>query len=190
VHHRRLSWGVFVLPVVLGLLGLGVLFGTPPPDVRGLWQPELLSAHKLWAPVHAVLILLATVGLCVGFVASLMYLFQARRLRTKAPPGQGLRLLSLERLEAMNRRAIVLAFPLLTAGVLAGVVLLYRGSNAVTWHDPRVLSTMILWLAFALLLYLRFGYHLRGRQVALLTIMTFVVLLCCVALSHPLPQGE
>ena len=50
----------------------------------------------------------------------MMYLFQAHRLRAKTPPGQGLRLLSLERLEAMNRRAVYLSFPLLTAGVIAG----------------------------------------------------------------------
>jgi ABC-type transport system involved in cytochrome c biogenesis permease subunit len=182
VHHRRLSWGVFVLPLVLGLVGLGVLFGKPTDESKGLWQTE---PDKLWGPVHAVLILLATVGVCVGFVASLMYLFQAHRLRTKAPPGQGLRLWSLERLESMNRRAIVLAFPLLTAGMLAGVVLLVKGSDTVTWGDPRVLSTVVLWLAFAMLLYLRYGYHLRGRQVALMTIMTFLVLLCCLAISHP-----
>ena len=60
--------------------------------------------------------LLAAVGVCVGFLASVMYLVQAQRLRAKIPPGEGMRLLSLERLEAMNRHAINLAFPLLTAG--------------------------------------------------------------------------
>jgi ABC-type transport system involved in cytochrome c biogenesis permease subunit len=189
LHHRRLSWGVFVLPLILGLLGLGLLFGRPPADARGLWQEELLSPSRLWGPVHAVLILLATVGVCIGFLASLMYLIQAHRLRTKAPPGQGLRLLSLERLEAMNRRAIVLAFPLLTAGVLAGVVLIVQGSDTVGWTDPRVLGTAALWVVFALLLYLRFAQHLRGRRAALLTIAAFVLLLCCLAISHPLPQG-
>jgi ABC-type transport system involved in cytochrome c biogenesis permease subunit len=187
VHHRRLDWGVFVLPLVLGLVGLGLAFGQPPPEERGLWREQTLSLHNLWAPVHAVLILLATVGVCVGFLASLMYLFQAHRLRAKTPPGRGLRLLSLERLESMNRRAIVLAFPLLTAGMLAGVVLLVRGSDLVGWTDPRVLGTAALWLAFVVLLYLRYGYHLRGRQVALLTIATFVLLLACVALAHPIP---
>src|SRR5262249_27068597 len=158
----RLAWGLFVLPVVLGLVALGLAFGSPPQDQKGLWRDELQSAHRLWAPVHAVLLLLATVGVSVGFLASVMYLVQARRLRTKTPPGRGLRLLSLERLEAMNRRAILLAFPLLTAGVLAGAVLIVRGSDSVGWTDPRVLSTLVLWLAFAVLLYLRLGHHLRG----------------------------
>jgi ABC-type transport system involved in cytochrome c biogenesis permease subunit len=186
VHHARESRGMFVLPLVLVLLGLGVVFGEPPDGARGLWQPE---RHSPWGPVHAVFILLASVGVCVGFLASSMYLYQARRLRTKARPGQGLRLLSLERLETMNRRAIVAAFPLLTAGMLTGVFLLVQGSGRVTWLDPRVLGSVILWLAFVLLFYLRYGYHLRGRQVAVMTIVTFLLLLCCLVLSHPLPEG-
>lgn len=190
VHHRRLSWGVFVLPLVLGLLSFGLLFGQPAADERGLWQEELLEAHYFWGPVHAILIFLATVGVCIAFLASTMYLFQAHRLRIKAPPGQGLRLLSLERLESMNRRAIILAFPLLTAGMLAGAVIMLQGSDVVSWGDPRVLGTLVLWFVFVLLLYLRYGRHVRGRQFAFLTIAAFVMLLCCLAISHPLRQGD
>ncbi len=189
IHYRRLNWGIFVLPLIVGLLGLGLLFGQPPETARGLWQEDLHELHQLWRPVHVVLILLATVGVCVGFLASLMYLIQAHRLRTKAPPGQGLKLLSLERLEAMNRRALLLAFPLLTAGMIAGMVLIAR-SESVGWTDPRVLGTMVLWIVFALLLFLRFAQHLRGRQVAFLTIVAFLLLLVCVVLAHPIPGVE
>jgi ABC-type transport system involved in cytochrome c biogenesis permease subunit len=181
LHHRKQAWGVFVLPLVLGLLGIGVAFGGA--EVRAGKEP-LVGPHPLGA-LHGVLIFLATIGVCVGFVASLMYLFQAHRLRAKLPPGKGLRLLSLERLEAMNRRAILLAFPLLTAGVLAGAILLVQGSEVVAWTDSRVVSTTVLWLAFGVMLFLRLGHHLRGRQVALLTIAAFAMLLCCIILSHP-----
>ncbi len=132
--------------------------------------------------------LLAAVGLCVGFLASLMYLVQAHRLRAKTLPGHGLRLWSLERLEAMNRRAIVLAFPLLTAGMLVGLVLMFH-DHLSDWSDPRVLASVVLWLSFAVLLYLRYGYHLRGRPVALLTILTFVLLVGCLILPHWPGQG-
>lgn len=184
VRHRRLSWGVFVLPLVLGLLGLGVLFGPPPDDVKGISQ-----VGGIWGPLHGGLLLLATIGVCVSFLASIMYLIHARRLQTKAPPGGGLKLLSLERLEMMNRRAMVLAFPLLTAGILAGVVLML-GSDLVGWTDPRVLSTLVSWLAFVVLLYLRFAQHVRGRQAALLTIAAFFLLLCCMAIPHLRLAGE
>jgi ABC-type transport system involved in cytochrome c biogenesis permease subunit len=187
VHHRRLAWGVFVLPLILGLVSLAVALGRPPAAQEGV-RDEVLSFQDAWGPVHALLLFLAAVGVCVGFLASLMYLFQARRLSAKVPPGRGLRLLSLERLEEMNRRAISLAFPLLTAGVLIGLVRLSRGPLP-GWSDPRVLSAGVLWAAFAVLFYLRYGLHLRGRRVALLTIMTFALLVFCLALSHPVGQG-
>ena len=95
---------MFVLPVVVGLVALAWLMPAGPGGVgRG------------WGAVHGVLVLLAAIGISVGFLASVMYLVQANRLRAKANPTPRLKLLSLERLEAMNRRAIALALPLLTA---------------------------------------------------------------------------
>jgi len=187
LHHGRLAWGVFVLPLVLGLValgGLGAWLDPPPPDSPRFHFNNLLSLPA----VHATLLVLATVGLCVGFLASLMYLFQAQRLRAKVPPGHGLRLLSLERLEAMNRRAIYLAFPLLTLGMLLGAVLMFA-EGIPGWSDPRVLSTIVLWTTFAVLFYLRFSDQVRGRTSALLTILTFILLLCCLTLSHPIGQA-
>lgn len=185
LHHARLAWGVFVLPVILGLVALGALgsfVDPPPPDSR------FLVAWSTWQIVHATLLLLGTIGVCVAFLASLMYLLQAHRLRAKALPGHGLKLLSLERLEEMNRRAIILAFPLLTIGMLIGAVLMFV-NNRQGWTDPRVISFLVLWLAIALLIYLRYGLHLRGRQLALLTIVAFGLLLCSLTLSHPVGQS-
>lgn len=168
LHHSGLSWGVFVLPVVLGLTVLAGLF-TSQENAAG----RSLPWERFWASVHGGLLLLAAVGVSVGFVASVMYLVQAWRLQAKMPPGQGLRLLSLERLETMNRRALNLAFPLLTAGLLSGLALM-EGLHG--WTDPKVIGVALLWLLFAVLLYLRYGAHLRGRRLALLTILAFALL--------------
>src|SRR5262249_49274016 len=181
VHHRHRAWGIFVLPVVLGLVVLAALF----PRTESAAGELPFSGDGLWGRVHGGLLLLAAVGICVAFVASVMYLLQARQLRAKVPPGRGLKLFSLERLEQMNRRAINLAFPLLTAGVLVGAVLLAQHPEQVEgWLDPKVISTGVLWLVFALLLYLRYGVHLRGSQLAVLTIVTFALLLVTLASSH------
>lgn len=187
IHHRQLAWGVFVLPIVIGLIVLTTAF---PADgaAPGSWlaSVDVLRGERFWGIVHGALLLLAAVGGCVGFVASIMYLVQARRLRLKAALGQGVQLLSLERIEQMNRRAINLAFPLLTAGVLVGLALLiHRADQIQGWSDPKVLGSFLLWLVFALLLYLRYGIHVRGRALALLTIVAFVLLVFTLAASHP-----
>jgi ABC-type transport system involved in cytochrome c biogenesis permease subunit len=192
VHHRGRAWGVFALPLVLGLVGLAAAVGLRSKGEAGFRVRDLFAAggERLWGLVHAGVLLLAAVGICVGFLAGVMYLVQAHRLRAKQLPGQGLKLLSLERLEAMNRRAITWAFPLLTVGVLLGVVLMFNPDKAdIGWTDPQILGTGVLWLVFAVLLFLRAGHHLRGRHFALWTIAAFVLLVGCMSLFHPVGQG-
>jgi ABC-type transport system involved in cytochrome c biogenesis permease subunit len=192
LHHRKIAWGLFVLPLVLGLIGLAVLFVHDAAPEEEPWLVRLVSprGERFWGLLHGALLILAAVGVCVGFLASVMYLVHARRLKSKMLPGKGLKFLSLERLEEMNRRAIVLAFPLLTAGVVVGLALLAQASRPVQgWTDPRLLFTVVLWLVFAILLYLRYTLHVRGRRVAILTIVAFVLLVVTFVVPHTLSGG-
>jgi ABC-type transport system involved in cytochrome c biogenesis permease subunit len=187
VHHRRLAWGVFVLPLVIGIGGLAWAF-----QMQTVAAPvsKWMHGNQFLNILHGVLLLLASVGISVGFVASVMYLVQAHRLKAKTAPGHGLKLLSLERLEDMNRRAINWAFPLLTGGVIVATVqLMQRADEPFVWTDLKSVTAGLLWLSFVVLLYLRYGVHLRGRQVALLTIVTFVLMLIFLAVAHPVVQG-
>jgi len=189
VHHRHIAWSVFVLPLVLGLVLLTGAFPLEETEGTGLGPLDSFRGERFWAVVHGGLLLLAAVGGCLGFVASVMYLVQARRVRLKAPPTTWPKLWSLERIELMNRRAIVLAFPLLTAGVLVGgVLLLQRTDKLQGWTDPKVLGSLVLWVVFALLLYLRY-LHVRGRQLAWLTIVAFALLVFTLASAHTVVQG-
>lgn len=170
LHHRRIAWGIFVLPLVLGLVLLAAPF-----DRQSL---EPTQGDRFWVWAHLGLLLLSAVGVCVAFVASVMYLVQARRLRAKMLPGEGMPLLSLERLEEMNRHGILLAFPLLTAGLVIGAALVLENSDRFPgWGDPKVIGALALWLVFAILLYLRYNLNVFGRRAALLTIMAFALLL-------------
>jgi ABC-type uncharacterized transport system permease subunit len=179
IHHRRIAWALFVLPVVLGLIGLGVLLHDPSAPAS--WQ-------SIWGVAHYVLLLLAAVGVSVGFIASAMYLVQLRRLRNKLSPNRGLPLFNLERLELMNRRAILAAFPLLTAGLLAGIVL-QISYGIEDWFSLRILSVVCLWIVFAILLYLRYFVHVRGRQLALWTMFAFAILVVALISPHSFMQG-
>jgi len=97
-------------------------------------------------------------------------------------------MLSLERLEEMNRRALNLAFPLLTAGLLVGALLLTH-DQAENWLSLKVVSTAGLWVVFLVLTYLRYGAHVPPRRLAVLSVAAFVLLVVALAASHPFVQG-
>jgi ABC-type uncharacterized transport system permease subunit len=179
IHHQRVAWAIFVLPLVLGLIGLALFVPGETDSSATGWQ-------AFWGMTHGTLLILAAVGVSVGFIASIMYLVQLRRLQAKLSPNQGMPLFSLERLEEMNRRAILWSFPLLTAGLLSGFALqAYQGILGQGWDNPRILSLVGLWLVVAILLFLRYRVHVRGRQLAIMTMIAFAILVVALVFSHP-----
>ena len=187
LHHARQAWAVFVLPVILGLLAIAFVAVSTEESP----ELDLNSGARIWGAIHGLFLLLAAVGVSVGAVASTMYLIQARRLRKKLLPLGKMKMLSLDRLEAMNRRAVNLAFPLLTVGLLLGAVLLrhYHGF-ADNWLSVKFLGTVGLWVVFLALTYLRYAATLPGRRLALLTILTFALMLSVLIAGHPFVRGD
>jgi ABC-type uncharacterized transport system permease subunit len=190
-YHQKTAFGVFLLPLVLGLIGVGYFLADSTPFPQ---QP----AMEVWGIIHAVSLSLACVSLSVGFVAGLMYLGQERRLKHKVPPPRGLRLPSLEWLQRANSHAIVTSLLFLGVGILAGMVLnllrLEPGVARLPWHDPFVLTTLgvFLWLLIAAGIVVFYRPARAGRKVAYLTLVSFVflVLALAVGLSGQTRHGE
>jgi ABC-type uncharacterized transport system permease subunit len=176
---KPVAVGLFVLPLVLGLvIGAG---GFAPRESDWLDWGRTVA---FWGTVHGIFLLGGAVFTCVAFFAGLMYLAQMRRLKAKRPSRTGLALPSLEQSERINRGAIAVAFPLLTFGLLIGVVLSLatRGAghpakppdpHVLGWTDPKVLSALVMWVVFAVLLHARFRPAMRGRSMMVLTIVAF-----------------
>lgn len=174
-YYPRTPFGLFLLPLVLGLVATAAVFADPEPFARG-------PASQVWGAIHAISILLATVAVLMGFVAGLMYLAQARRLKHKRPPLGGLRLPSLEWLQRASSRAIVVSVMMLAVGVMSGAILVRISDGSqdsrLRWSDPVVWSTavMLAWLLIALLVVALYKPVRQGRKVAYLTVLSFIVL--------------
>lgn len=171
---RRLenAVGLFLLPLVLGLIGLGFLLKDQPAFPRD-------TALSYWRTIHGVALLLGTVTVALGFVAGLMYLLQSYRLKHKLPPRPGFRLPSLEWLQWANKLSLLLSTIMLGVGLLAGIVMnAGRAAGAVAWSDPVVWSSGILfiWLTTASLFEAFYKPARQGRKVAYLTLASFIFL--------------
>jgi hypothetical protein len=111
-----------------------------------------------------------------------MYLGQDRRLRTKAAATSGLRLPSLERLQQINSRSLVIALIMTGVGILSGITLNLthraQGDRPLPWNDPVVLTSVLMfgWLAVASGVGVAYRPVRKGRKVAYLTMVSFVFL--------------
>ena len=176
LKRARNPMGLFLLPLVLGLIGLALLF---PQDQT---FPKA-QAYRVWSMVHGWALLLGTATVLYGFAAGVMYLAQSYRLKRKLPPRQGFRLPSLEWLQRSSDGSLVVSSSLLAGGLLAGIVLNliqhgYR-SDALPWTDPVVVSSgmLLLWLILVLVFSYLYKPARQGRKVAYLTFASFVFLL-------------
>ena len=173
---RPVAVAMFILPLVLALVAIAGFWAPRDEWVRAGWG----DAARFWGTAHGVLYLIGAVGASVGAASGLMYLAQSHRLKHKRPPRFGFALPSLEQSERVNRAAITVAFPFLTAGLVVGLVLEaaaeHAGTAMIGWTDPKVISALGMWLVFAVLLHARFRPEMRGRRVMLLTIVAFVSL--------------
>ena len=177
---KPVAVGIFILPVVLGLISVG-LFAPRESD----WL-DWGGTVAFWGTVHGIFLLGGAVFTCVAFFAGLMYLVQMRRLKSKRASRWGLAVPNLEQSERINRGAITIAFPLLTFGLLIGVVLGFVAqadrnvipmAHSLQWTDSKVLSALVMWLVFAVLLHARFRPAMRGKSVMVLTIVAFTFLI-------------
>ncbi len=172
--HPEVPHGIFILPLALGLIGAAQFASKKP-------FPQT-EAAQFWGMIHGTFWLLGTVAVMVGFVAGLMYLVQARRLKQKLPAAGGLRLPSLEWLQRVNGRAIFVSVLMAGIGTLSGIVLnlVNQGQkqDELPWSDPIVWGSagMFGWLLAAALFSAFYRPARQGRKVAYLTVANFLFL--------------
>lgn len=166
VRQPKAIIGIFVLPVVLGLIGSAQFATRESFDQTG--------AANAWASVHSIFLLLGTFTLLVGFVAGVMYLVQADQLKRKRSGPQRIRLPSLEWLERVNARTLPVSTLLMTGGFLSGVIL-NQINDSLSWSDPAILglALMLIWLFAATIFNYAYRPARRGRKVAYLTVAGF-----------------
>ena len=129
-----------------------------------------------WIFLHIVLLLAAYAALIVSLLASLLYLIQERRLKSKAGQHRWLPPLDtpLETIDQIALKSLLFGLPCMTAGLLIGSVIAQQDYGAKYFTDPKILLTFGLWLAYIAMIFIRRASGLRGRRAVYLS--SFVIL--------------
>lgn len=133
-----------------------------------------------WPHAH---VLLASAGLALlglAGLAGLAYLVEDRRLKAKPPAPARLRLPSLEALDRVNAVALAAGFPLLTVGVLTGMMWVETRTGRLWTGSPHETWSALAWLVYGGLLFSRLRARQPGRRAALAAVAGFAFLLFAV----------
>jgi len=176
ISNPKTPVGLFMLPVVLGLIGAAQLSSRAP-------FPQS-PATQIWGAIHGSFNLAASVAVTIGAITGIMWLIQAGRLARKQAPTQGFRMPSLEKLALTTGRTLAIAAWTATAGFISGLVLnavnRRRGLlETVPWNDPVVLrmGALVAWLVIAAVVSRSIARRPdAARTTAWLSLVSFAVL--------------
>jgi cytochrome c-type biogenesis protein CcsB len=169
-RFRHKVMGAFVLPIVLLTVAAASTLQTGTGDL----SPAVKNS---WIWIHVTLILLGYAAFAITCAAAMMYLLQDRCLKSKSPGAIQDRLPPLEFLDLIGHRALLTGFPLLTLGLLIGVLQARAAWGPLLAWDPTRLVSLLAWVLYAVLLHTRLMAGWRGRKAALLAVVSFIALL-------------
>jgi len=164
--YQTTSPGIVIFPLVF-LLTFIAATGQAP---FLLTSPGL---HKGWLLAHIALIFTGYAALILSFGASLLYLIQERSLKSKKAGGILSRLPALEVIDEIGFRSLLLGFPFMTLGLIAGTVVAQSTYGRVNLLDPKILLSILMWAVYLILLYTRWSAGWRGRRAAYLAAGAF-----------------
>jgi ABC-type transport system involved in cytochrome c biogenesis permease subunit len=170
------AMGAFVATLLALLSILPAL--NPGVDPR----PALLRSPLF--TIHVLSMLLAYASFALACVVGITYVLLFKEIKAKHLGFFYARLPSLQVLDVMNARAVVVGWLFLTCGLAVGIVWATQiaGSpdpRAQAMHvtDPKILVAMICWLVYSFALYARRAIGWSGRRAAWLSAIGFAIVL-------------
>lgn len=181
---RTTAVALFTAPLATGLVSLALLLG-----LEGGGEPS--AGGNAWFILHVTLSVLGVALLALAFVSAALYLLQFRELKSKHF-GQVFRYFPpLERLDELNRAALVAGFPTVTLGVLLALGYAQRYAGGIHVGPAQIVWGVFTWAVLGWAVWVRTVRHWGGRRAAFASIAGFgAVVLVYVALKLSEPGAE
>jgi ABC-type transport system involved in cytochrome c biogenesis permease subunit len=174
----------FAAPLATGLVGVAMLSGLAPGT-------DVIAGQNAWFVLHVALSGMGVALMALAFIAAALYLLQFRELKARRF-GQVFQLFPpLERLDQLNRFALVAGFPALTLGVLLALGYGLRFSGGLHLAKAQLVWGIFTWVVLGWAVWVRVVRRWAGRRAAVASIAGFsAVLLVYVALKLAQPGSE
>lgn len=162
-RYQFASLSVFIFPLVFLMTEVGAM-QTPVPS----WPNT--SVRDAWLLLHILMILLGYAALLLTALASVFYLIQEKHLKNKKPAKFFDRLPPLGTLDNLISGAMGFGFVFITLGTIAGSAWAFIESGTRWIGDPAVALSLVTWLFYLVMVFLRASAGWRGRKAAVMAL--------------------
>ncbi len=179
VRYQARALPTFLLPLVFVFMLGSLLIATPDRPLPQLLEGAIAAntLTRIIFPVHVTLVILSYAAFILTFVSGVMYLIQERDLKAKNFGGAFQLLPALNTCDEIGYRSLTIGFVLLTLGVATGIIWNNQRDGRYWHNDPKEVMALVTWLVYLFIIHYRLTAGWRGRRVALLSIIGFIVVL-------------
>jgi ABC-type transport system involved in cytochrome c biogenesis permease subunit len=173
------AMGVFILPLLVALQAI--------PALRAA---DVVHASVLRGPlfgIHVSSLLLAYASFALACVIGITYVLLFKEIKAKHLGFFYARLPSLQVLDRMNQRAIVIGWVFLTIGMIVGGIWAAQARGgygagdprvqAMSLEDPKIFVALLCWFVYSFELFAARRIGWGGRRAAYLSALGFVIVL-------------
>jgi ABC-type transport system involved in cytochrome c biogenesis permease subunit len=183
------AMGVFILPL---LVALQIIPATNPVN-----EARSVVLQGPLFGIHVSSLLFAYASFALAGVIGITYVLLFKEIKAKHLGFFYARLPSLQVLDRMNQRAIMIGWIFLTIGIIAGAVWAstYAGADprvqAMSLQDPKIFVSALCWCVYSFELFAARRIGWGGRRAAYLSALGFaIVLLNFVPISYFLTKSH
>jgi ABC-type uncharacterized transport system permease subunit len=144
-------------------------------SLRGI-EPAPAPAGS-WPHLHVILASAGLSLLAVAGLAGALFIAVDRALKSKRRGAWRKRLPSLEALDRVNSLTLAIGFPLLSCGVIAGMLWTHGETGLLFAGGAHAIWSSVAWAIYLALVVARFRMGLRGREAAACAAFGFAFLL-------------
>jgi cytochrome c-type biogenesis protein CcsB len=166
--------GAFAFPFIF----LTIAYASLTSGISAKIDPLVPALQSNWLHAHVMTCFISYASFALSCGVSIMYLMRLRKQEKNMEPTGWMALFpSLDSLDTMVYRTIVIGFPLLTIGIVTGAAWAnYAWGSYWSW-DPKETWSLITWFIYAVFLHARITREWRGKRTAVLSIIGFIAVI-------------
>ena len=166
--------GAFTMPFAF----LFIAYASLAPGISDRIDPLIPALQSNWLHAHVITCFISYASFALSCAMSIIYLMKLRGQETGKKETRLTSLFpSLDSLDGLVYKTIVVGFPLLTLGIVTGAAWAnYAWGSYWSW-DPKETWSLITWFVYAIFLHARFAREWRGKRTALLSIIGFAAVI-------------